>query len=72
VHAAALFSLNREERRAADLKDSLVRYTLGIEDTGDWIADLGQALAGICCFAHQSLTPVGSIIASKRLPEFSS
>jgi cystathionine beta-lyase/cystathionine gamma-synthase len=62
VQAAALFSLGCEERRAAGLKDNLVRYALGIEDADDLIADLGQALAGIYCFAHQSLTPFGSII----------
>jgi len=44
---AALFSLDREARRAAGLKDNLVRYALGIEDTDDLIADLNQALAGI-------------------------
>jgi cystathionine gamma-synthase len=40
----ALFSLDPEERRAAGLKDSLVRYALGIEDADDLIADLSQAL----------------------------
>jgi cystathionine gamma-synthase len=42
---ALLFSVDPEERRAAGLKDNLVRYALGIEDTGDLIADLEQALA---------------------------
>ncbi|MGD2206061.1 MAG: aminotransferase class I/II-fold pyridoxal phosphate-dependent enzyme [Anaerolineae bacterium] len=45
--AAALFSLDPEERRAAGLKDNLVRYALGIEDAEDLIADLDQALASI-------------------------
>ena len=40
----ALFSLDPEERRAAGLKDNLVRYALGIEDADDLIADLSQAL----------------------------
>ncbi len=44
---AALFSLDREERQAAGIKDNLVRYALGIEDADDLIADLSQALAGI-------------------------
>jgi cystathionine gamma-synthase len=44
---AALFSLDREERRKAGLKDNLVRYALGIEDADDLIADLGQALARV-------------------------
>lgn len=45
--SAALFSLNREERLEAGIKDNLVRYALGIEDAEDLIADLSQALAGI-------------------------
>ncbi len=44
---SALFSLDREERRAAGLKDNLVRYALGIEDANDLIADLAQAFAAI-------------------------
>ncbi len=44
---AALFSLDRGERRAAGLKDNLVRYALGIENAEDVIADLEQALAGL-------------------------
>ena len=44
---SALFSLDREERRAAGLKDNLVRYALGIENADDLIADLDQALATI-------------------------
>ena len=44
---AALFSLDREERRAAGMKDNLVRYAVGIEDPDDLIADLDQALAAI-------------------------
>ena len=44
---ATLFSLNREERAEAGIKDNLVRYALGIEDADDVIADLGQALAQI-------------------------
>jgi len=44
---ATLFSLNREERDEAGIKDNLVRYALGIEDADDVIADLGQALAQI-------------------------
>jgi cystathionine gamma-synthase len=45
--AAALFSLDREERQEAGIKDNLVRYALGIEDADDLIADLDQALVGI-------------------------
>jgi len=41
---AALFSLEPLERKAAGIKDNLVRYALGIEDAEDIIADLSQAL----------------------------
>jgi cystathionine gamma-synthase len=44
---AALFSLDPQERQEAGIKDNLVRYALGIEDAGDIIADLSQALAGL-------------------------
>jgi cystathionine gamma-synthase len=42
---ALLISLDAEERRAAGIGDSLVRYALGIEDVQDIIADLERALA---------------------------
>jgi len=41
---AVLFSLEPDEWRGAGLKDSLVRYALGVEDGEDLIADLDQAL----------------------------
>jgi cystathionine gamma-synthase len=41
---AALFSLDPGERRKAGLKDNLVRYALGIENTVDLLADLNEAL----------------------------
>ncbi|MDY6876243.1 MAG: aminotransferase class I/II-fold pyridoxal phosphate-dependent enzyme [Chloroflexota bacterium] len=44
---AVLFSLDREKRREAGLKDNLVRYALGIEDAEDIVSDLRQALAGM-------------------------
>ncbi len=48
VQQQALFiSVKEEERRAAGISDSLVRYAVGIEDTGDLIADLDQALAAV-------------------------
>jgi cystathionine gamma-synthase len=34
-----------EERRAAGIPEGLIRYSAGIEDTQDLIADLNQALA---------------------------
>jgi cystathionine gamma-synthase len=43
----ALFSLDPQERRAAGLRDNLVRYAVGIEDAEDLVADLRQALQRI-------------------------
>ena len=37
----------REERLQYGITDSLVRYSCGIEDAGDLIADLEQALAAV-------------------------
>ena len=37
----------REERAAMGIPEGLVRYSVGIEDAEDLIADLGQALAQI-------------------------
>ena len=44
---AIFVSLESEERRKAGIGDSLVRYSVGIEDAEDLIADLEQALDGI-------------------------
>ena len=38
------FELSTEEREAVGIKNSLVRYAVGIEDTGDILADVAQAL----------------------------
>lgn len=38
------FTLDQEEREAMGIKDTLVRYSLGIEDAEDLIVDLDQAL----------------------------
>lgn len=40
------FEKTTEERLELGIKDNLVRFALGIEDTADLIADLEQALAG--------------------------
>jgi len=40
---ASLFSLDPVERKAAGIKDNLVRYAIGIENGDDLIADLDQA-----------------------------
>ena len=39
------FEKTTEERLALGIKDNLVRFALGVEDTADLIADLAQALA---------------------------
>jgi len=39
--------MSRENRLAADITDGLVRYSVGIEDAEDLIADLDQALAKV-------------------------
>jgi cystathionine beta-lyase/cystathionine gamma-synthase len=36
--------MSREERLAAGITDGLVRYSVGIEDVEDLLADLKQAL----------------------------
>jgi cystathionine beta-lyase/cystathionine gamma-synthase len=36
--------MSREDRIAAGITDGLVRYSVGIEDVDDLIADLDQAL----------------------------
>ena len=36
-----------EERAAMGIPESLIRYSVGIEETADLIADLKQALEGI-------------------------
>lgn len=41
------YELSTEERLAVGIKDNLVRFAIGIEDTEDILADLDQALAGI-------------------------
>ncbi len=40
----SFFELTTEERLQAGIKDSLVRYAVGIEDADDLVADLEQAL----------------------------
>jgi cystathionine gamma-synthase len=44
---AMFISLDEQERRTAGIADTLVRYAAGVEDAGDLIADLDQALAGL-------------------------
>jgi cystathionine gamma-synthase len=41
------YEFSTEERLAIGIKDNLVRFALGIEDTADILADLNQALAQI-------------------------
>lgn len=41
------FELSRAERQALGIQDTLIRYSVGIEDADDLIADLDQALSSI-------------------------
>ncbi|MCA9884703.1 MAG: PLP-dependent transferase [Anaerolineae bacterium] len=43
----SFYELTTEERLKVGIKNNLVRFAIGIEDTDDIIADLDQALAGI-------------------------
>ena len=48
-HPASLtfYKLGPEERERLGIRDTLIRYAVGLEDPGDLIADLDQALAKI-------------------------
>jgi cystathionine gamma-synthase len=41
----SFYELTTEERRAIGIEDGLVRFSIGVEDPGDLVADLDQALA---------------------------
>jgi cystathionine gamma-synthase len=43
----SFYELSTEERLAVGIKDNLVRFAVGIEDTADLLADLSQALAQV-------------------------
>ena len=43
----SFYELSTEERLAIGIKDNLVRFAIGIEDTADILADLEQALKTI-------------------------
>jgi cystathionine beta-lyase/cystathionine gamma-synthase len=47
LQTTTLYSLDPLERKLGGMKDNLLRYSLGIEDADDLIADLEQALAKI-------------------------
>jgi cystathionine gamma-synthase len=40
----SFYELTTEERLMVGIKDNLIRYSVGIEDTADLIADLAAAL----------------------------
>jgi len=40
----SFYELSTEERLMVGIKDNLIRYSVGIEDTADLIADLATAL----------------------------
>jgi cystathionine gamma-synthase len=41
------FELSEEQLKAIDISPSLIRLSLGVEDTNDIVADLEQALAQV-------------------------
>jgi cystathionine gamma-synthase len=43
----SFYELSTKERLAIGIKDNLVRFAIGIEDTADLLADLSQALAQV-------------------------
>jgi cystathionine gamma-synthase len=43
----SFYELSTEERLQVGIKDTLVRYSVGVEDAVDLIADLAQALDGV-------------------------
>jgi cystathionine gamma-synthase len=43
----SFYELTTEERLQIGIKDTLVRYAVGVEDADDLIADLAQALEQI-------------------------
>ena len=43
----SFYELSTEERLQIGIKDTLVRYAVGIEDADDLIADLAQALTQV-------------------------
>jgi cystathionine gamma-synthase len=43
----SFYELTTEERLLVGIKDNLIRYSVGIEDADDMIADLEQALAAL-------------------------
>jgi cystathionine gamma-synthase len=45
--ATSHVEVSAEEREAVGIPEGLIRYSVGIEDAGDLIADLEQALAGV-------------------------
>lgn len=58
----SFYELSTEERLAIGIKDNLVRFAVGIEDTADLLADLEQALATVQVGAYDRLfTPAPSV-----------
>ena len=41
------YEYSYEERRTSGIKDNLVRFAIGIEETEDILADLAQALESV-------------------------
>ena len=47
LQPATLYSLDPFERKLGGMKDNLIRFSLGIEDAEDLLADIQQSLAGL-------------------------
>jgi cystathionine gamma-synthase len=45
--SVSYYDLSREDRLAIGIKDELVRYSVGIEDADELVADIEQALKRI-------------------------
>lgn len=50
-------SISAEERAALGISDTLIRLSIGLEDVGDLIADLDQALRTAVGLASTNLVP---------------
>ncbi len=68
THSASMThaDVSREQRLAAGLPDGLIRLSVGLEDVGDLIADLEQALEHAARFAGATVDPGVTNAAEER------
>jgi hypothetical protein len=57
----SFYELSTEERLQVGIKDSLVRYSVGVEDADDLIADLSQAI--LSDIASRGSVPLSMVTA---------